>query len=148
LVKSDFSLAANRQLVDAALKQKEAFRCYFAGTVIGNSVLCRYPGSDRAPAYFPVIDFRNPRFIHAIEDYVIGNSRAIVLRAAEGGATTAIRQIFGKSALELIEMGRLPMAESCSGNGGKSRAAAPWAASGPSTAPPSALFRGLRLVKG
>lgn len=148
LVKSDFSRAANRQLVDAALKQKEAFRCYFAGTVIDNSVLCRYPGSDRAPAYFSVIDFRNPRFIHAIEDYVIGNSRAIVSRAAQGGATTAIRQIFGKSAMELIEMGSLPLAENCSAGigDGKSRSASRWTA-GPSTAPPSALFRGLRLVK-
>jgi hypothetical protein len=148
LIESDFSRAANRQLVDAALEQKAAFRCYFAGSVIDNSVLCRYPESGRAPAYFPVIDFRNPRFIRAIEDYVIGNSRAIVAQAALGGATTAIRQIFGKSAMELIETGHLPMAENCSTarSSGKSRDVSPWAA-GPATAP-SALFRGLRLVKG
>lgn len=148
LIESDFSRAANRQLVDAALEQKAAFRCYFAGSVINNSVLCRYPGSGRAPAYFPVIDFRNPRFIRAIEDYVIGNSRAIVTQAALGGAATAIRQIFGKSAMELIETGRLPMAENCftARSSGNSRDVAPWA-TGPGAAP-SALFRGLRLVKG
>jgi len=147
LVKRDFNLASNRQLVAAALDQKIAFRYYFEGTVIDTPVLCRYPDSDRPAAYFPTIDFRKPRFIHAIEDYVIDTSRAIVLQAARGDAMTAICQIFGEGAMDLIETGRLPMIDPypADNNNRKTYDPARWM-----TAPgaaPSTIFTGLRLVK-
>lgn len=118
LLKEDFNAMSNRGLIASALDRKIALRHYFEQTRIDHPILLKvetpYGMKGR---YFNEIDFSKPRFIYAIEDYVIGGSRQILALAPERGITTAVNQIFGKGALEVIAEGEMMLPDKKPRNG-------------------------------
>ena len=118
LLKDDFNAMSNRGLIASALDRKIALRHYFEQTHIDHPILLKietpYGLKGR---YFNNIDFSRPRFIYAIEDYVIGGAREILKLAPERGITTAVNQIFGKGALEVIAEGEMALPDKRPRNG-------------------------------
>ncbi len=118
LLREDFNAMSNRQLVSSAVDKKLAIRCFFEQAHIDAAVLFQietpYGIKGR---YFDTIDFSKPRLIYTIEDYVIGGSRKILEISSSRGITTAIKQIFGKGALDLIAEGEMALPNKKSRNG-------------------------------
>ena len=118
LLREDFNAMSNRQLIAAALDRKIALRHYFEQTRIEHPVLLKietpYGIKGR---FFNEIDFSRPRFIYAIEDYVIGGSREILKLAPAREIFTAVSQIFGKGALEVIAEGEMSLPDKKPRNG-------------------------------
>lgn len=118
LLKQDFNAMSNRGLIASALDRKIALRHFFEQTRIHHPILLKvetpYGVKGR---YFNEIDFSKPRFIYAIEDYVIGGARQILTLAPERGIATAVNQIFGKGALEVIAEGEMALPDKKPRNG-------------------------------
>lgn len=112
LIRVDFNKISNKRIIANALDRKRALQCYFQGVFLDVPAIVRYPDQpDKKDVSFNNIDFRNKPFVDAIEDFIISTSRDILEIAPKRGITTVVNQIFGKGALEVIEMGAMPIEE-------------------------------------
>jgi hypothetical protein len=113
LRREEFNKLSNGQIVNVAVDRKQALQCYIEGAFVDRPAIIRYPDVPEKPdRSFENIDFTRQPFVEAIEDFVISTSRDILKIAPERGITTVVNQIFGKGALEIIEMGCMPVEES------------------------------------
>ncbi len=109
LMREDFERMPNAGLVDSAMERRTVIDAFFAETVINHPVVIMSENmyGQRVGRYFERVDFTRPRFVYAIEDWVISGSRQILGLAPERGLNTALNQIFGKHALGLIAEGEM-----------------------------------------
>lgn len=119
LMREDFKRIPNAGLVDSALERRTVIDSYFAQTVIDHPVvmITQDMYGARKARYFEQVDFTRPRFIYAIEDWVIGGARQILGLAPDRGLNTALKQIFGKHALGLIAEGEMHLPDKQSREG-------------------------------
>lgn len=108
-MREDFERMPNAGLVDSAMERRTIIDSYFDQTVINHPVVMITQDlyGERKGRYFEQVDFTRPRFIYAIEDWVIGGARQILGLAPDRGLNTALKQIFGKHAMGLIEEGEM-----------------------------------------
>lgn len=97
-----------KDLIGLAVQFKRTFNLVFEGRYLDAEVKIFYSDQPGRPvASFDRIDFRDPEFIKAIEDYTIGSTRQILEAGAAKGIMTALKQILGPGVIDCLQTGRM-----------------------------------------